>query len=293
MKKWIFSASALSLIAVLLLVTACGQYGDTLPGQRSVITKGAGWMAEGGGVVDTVFQPGCHYLASGNVKVTQQNYSTGLQYLPLKDLQVTMPKMKDAKIYADIYLLVQLNPNKLTNTYANFRTWNTKILSIGETVSKRILPNYDFSLARDSSGLGPLAQRFKIAEEIRQGVITEFARSYPEFKDNFTLHAVVLGDITFPENIRQALARVAIEKYYLELAKVDKTVAVIEQEVKAEETRNDLDALGKESGTMSPALLNFLSQDLLTTLMSKNEGTVKLVITVDKNGTPTMFKGGQ
>lgn len=291
MKKWIFSASALGLIAVLLLVTACGQYGDTLPGQRSVVTKGAGWMSEGGGVMDSVFSPGCYYLASGNVQVSKQHYSTGLQYLWLRNLQITMTKNKDGgSIIADVAFLVQLNPTTLTKTYANFKTWDTKILSIGETVSKNVFSKYDISIGQDSSGANVLAKRSQIAEQIRQGILKQFAEGYPEFKDIFFLHAVIVGNVRMPEKIQKAIANVAVEKYNLDLAKIDKDIAVLEQEVKAEETRNDLDALGTESGNMSPALLNFMSQDLLTALMTKNKGPVKLIIVVDKNGNPTMFK---
>jgi hypothetical protein len=282
---------AMTLVVLSLTLISCNQYMEVLPGEYAVPTKGATWRSEGGGVDSVSHLAGTHYIAgpTEDVKVTKVQYAPKVL---VADLKIPMKLMQNQEIHVQASLSVMQNPNLGWITVQNFSAWEEKAMTAFRNVLIREIGgkiNISLSADKDSTS-DHFNDRLRLSGEILEATKKEFTSANPGFEKNFFFVAATVNDVDFPPGIVNSIASVAIEKYKTELAKVEKDYNVLAKTIEAEKEQINMEAFGKESESISNALLEDESFNIISALVESPGTETVVVIPLDSDGRIVWFK---
>jgi hypothetical protein len=280
MKKILISFFALLTITVFTCTSCKSKYYEASPGLVNVITKGAGFRIEGGGLIDSVYFIGTHEVAGAMTRVTINTVESGARMLWSNDLSVVIPAMQNQAVTVDAGIMVMPKPTRIPQISARMPRWDTKVYTSLETVTKKVVQS-ETKAFDASSQESAMLNRQVLSKKILEGTIREFHENNPGFENDFYFLAVVIGDVVYPNYITEGYAKVAQADYKLELEKIKKSSEVLKEELEAQDLESDLQAYAREGGVMSKDLLKFKSMDVLIDLLKDPNATVVFKINPD------------
>jgi hypothetical protein len=289
---------------VAIFGAGCAPYDEVGLGEVDVVRKGATFRTEGGGVQPTALLPGTHKLAGITVKAAGFHIPTVPKRIQLDTLEVVMSKMNNQRVKFDPWLLVQQNAQLAPSTFANFKSWEDVIERLFRDETMRILGQLDVGIDLDAIGqqkidtndgeasedTSELADRWKIAQQIRDATEESFRRSYPEFADNIFILAAGFGDVDFPEAILRAGEAAVAESYKTLQLKESRKVKSLENAIRVAESENDVEAFAIEANAMTDDVLRYLGSDIVESMVLDPKVNATLIVPLDDQGHITWFQ---
>lgn len=277
-------------LMLLFLLTSCSKYRDTNIGEVTAIRKGATIRTEGGGIDSSVYFAGAHRVAGVTISVEEFKTSYVPQWVSIPGLGVTMPKLKNQKVFFDIGLYMNVNPHKWPNTFSNFKGWNMKIKNLFSSVAIKELGKLAMRGSGKSTDVSDFDSREAVADSILNKFIDEYKIQYPQFVNNFFFHKVVLGNIDYPTEIMDNFVSNATEEYLTEKARVEEKVNKVREEYETVNTIIDNEAFASEATNLDPNALEFMWQSLYDKFTQSEDVNVIHIIETDSRGIPLDFK---
>ncbi len=270
----------LLFVAIVLFTSCQGKYYEASPGLVNVITKGAGFRTEGGGLIDSTYFLGTHRIGGWTTRVTISTLPTNARWLVMNDMSVVIPAMQNQAVTVDASIMVMPTPTHMPSISSRMPRWETKVYTSFETVIKKVI-QAETKAFDASNAESAVLNRQLLSKKILEGTVREFHENNPGFQDDFSFIAVVIGDVTYPGYITEGYAKVAQADYKLELEKIKKSTEVLQEELEAKDLESDLQAYAREGGVMSQQLLKFKSQDIMKGLLKNENATVVMKINPD------------
>lgn len=272
--------SFLVILCVVFLSSCYDKYYEAAPGVVNIITKGGGYRTEGGGLIDTTYFLGTHNIGGPRTKVNITTVTANAQMLPLKELRVIIPAMQNQAVTVDVSLMVMAVPTRIPSLASRMPSWQTKMFTSLETVTKKITQSETKAFNADAAD-ATILNRELLSKKILKEMKIEFNKNNPGFENDFVFIGVVINDIIYPKSVTDGFATIAKAEYNLELAKIRKSKEVLDEELEAQDLESDLAAYAKEGGVMSKQLLKFKSMDNMIQMLQNENATVVIKIKAD------------